>query len=413
MLDKANVEIIALQKQIDEMTPDLIKTKKVIEKTIVVVNKKKADADVERDIVSKEEAEARQQEAEAEEMRAEAQAQLDEAAPMLDEAARVIKSLDKGELYTLASIMRPTEIVVKMMELSCHMFGLKAKKQNIGKVQNDTHGYFDLARKNFLTNPNKFMADMAEYDKENITDGCVKKVNAILNAQGFTYEAVKAASGALSGVYKWSGVMMKYHELLKIVNPRREKVAQMKAELKIVREKLAIKMKQLADVEEVLAQLQAELDRNEEEGRRLENKINDCNLKLMRAGKIITGLDGEKIRWTDTVFNLGQEYELLVGNSLVAAGMVAYGGAFTSMFRTNMEEFWVESIKKLGIKVQENCSMMKVLEDPVLTKTWTANSLPSDNLSIENALIMFRSRRWSLMIDPPEPGHQVHQESLP
>ena len=57
----------------------------------------------------------------------------------------------------------------------------------------------------------------------------------------------------------------------------------------------------------------------------------------MRAGKIITGLDGEKIRWTNTVFNLGQEYELLVGNSLVAAGMVAYGGAFTSMFRNNME----------------------------------------------------------------------------
>jgi len=31
-------------------------------------------------------------------------------------------------------------------------------------------------------------------------------------------------------------VMMKYHELLKIVNPRRIKVAEMKAELKIVRE---------------------------------------------------------------------------------------------------------------------------------------------------------------------------------
>jgi dynein heavy chain len=44
--------------------------------------------------------------------------------------------------------------------------------------------------------------------------------------------------------------------------------------------------------------------------------------------------------------------------------------------------------------------MLKVLEDPVMTKTWTANNLPSDNLSIENALIMFKSRRWSLMIDP-------------
>jgi len=41
------------------MTPDLIKTKKVIEEVLVVVNTKKAAADIERDIVSKEEAEAR------------------------------------------------------------------------------------------------------------------------------------------------------------------------------------------------------------------------------------------------------------------------------------------------------------------------------------------------------------------
>jgi dynein heavy chain len=61
---------------------------------------------------------------------------------------------------------------------------------------------------------------------------------------------------------------------------------------------------------------------------------------LSRAGKIITGLAGEKTRWTETVIDLGKEYELLVGNSLVAAGMVAYGGAFTSKFRTNLEEYW-------------------------------------------------------------------------
>lgn len=41
-----------------------------------------------------------------------------------------------------------------------------------------------------------------------------------------------------------------------------------------------------------------------------------------------------------------------------------------------------------------------MLEDPVQTKTWTVAQLPSDSLSIENAIIMFRSRRWPLMIDP-------------
>jgi hypothetical protein len=54
--------------------------------------------------------------------------------------------LDKGELYTLASIQRPTETVVRMMELSCHMFGYKPKPANKGKVIGDDNGYFHLAK---------------------------------------------------------------------------------------------------------------------------------------------------------------------------------------------------------------------------------------------------------------------------
>jgi dynein heavy chain, axonemal len=65
-----------------------------------------------------------------------------------------------------------------------------------------------------------------------------------------------------------------------------------------------------------------------------------------------------------------------------------------------MEEEWVENITKLGIKVLKGCTMQSFLEDPVTTKIWVSNSLPSDTLSIENALIMFKSRRWSLMVDP-------------
>jgi len=44
--------------------------------------------------------------------------------------------------------------------------------------------------------------------------------------------------------------------------------------------------------------------------------------------------------------------------------------------------------------------MKDLLEDPVTTKLWAASSLPNDDLSIENGIIMFGSRRWPLMIDP-------------
>ena len=80
--------------------------------------------------------------------------------------------------------------------------------------------------------------------------------------------------------------------------------------------------------------------------------------------------------------------------------MVAYAGSFTSQYRAELEELWREKIDKLKIPSQKAITMMGLLEDKVKTKIWTAANLPNDNLSIENAIIMFRSRRWPLMIDP-------------
>jgi len=80
--------------------------------------------------------------------------------------------------------------------------------------------------------------------------------------------------------------------------------------------------------------------------------------------------------------------------------MMAYGGPFTALYRQALEAEWREKIKSLGIPVLENINMKQLLEDPVVTKSWNAASLPNDDLSIENGIIMFGSKRWPLMIDP-------------
>lgn len=61
---------------------------------------------------------------------------------------------------------------------------------------------------------------------------------------------------------------------------------------------------------------------------------------------------------------------------------------------------WRNSIKKLGVKITNGVTMKKVLGDDVTIRSWAVAGLPSDNLSIENGIIMFGSRRWPLMIDP-------------
>ncbi len=174
----------------------------------------------------------------------------------------------------------------------------------------------------------------------------------------------------------------------------------MNEKLGIVRANLAEKRKKLKEVEEKIESLERMFREKKELEQSLQQQIDGCYKKLDRANKIISGLEGEKTRWTATVARLDQEYGLLIGNCLVGAGMVAYAGAFTSYFRTQMEEMWRNQIKALKIDTSEHISMKTLLEDPVKTKIWTAATLPNDNLSIENAIIMFKSKRWPLMIDP-------------
>ena len=65
-------------------------------------------------------------------MKEEAERELAKATPVLEEATRVLKELNKGDLYSLATMRVPTPTVIIVMELSCHMFQLKPTKQNIG-----------------------------------------------------------------------------------------------------------------------------------------------------------------------------------------------------------------------------------------------------------------------------------------
>jgi hypothetical protein len=116
--------------------------------------------------------------------------------------------------------------------------------------------FFFTGKANLLNNPGKFMQDMKDFDKENIKEGTVKKVNAIIESEDFTMEKVKSASNALVAILKWSSAMMQYHELLKIVNPKRILVKEMNEKLVIVRADLKKKLARLKAVEEKIESLE-------------------------------------------------------------------------------------------------------------------------------------------------------------
>jgi dynein heavy chain, axonemal len=113
-----------------------------------------------------------------------------------------------------------------------------------------------------------------------------------------------------------------------------------------------------------------------------------CAKKLERANELIGGLGGEKNRWQQAAEWYGEVYTTVTGDVLVASGIVAYMGPFTTQFRTKQIEKWIDKCRALGISCSPDFSLTSVLGDPVSIRSWNIFGLPSDTFSIESGIIL-------------------------
>ena len=76
-------------------------------------------------------------------------------------------------------------------------------------------------------------------------------------------------------------------------------------------------------------------------------------------------------------------------------------GAFPIDYRKNCINKWQKLLEGLGILVSKDYSLKNTLCDPITRGIWVnSHKLPNDDFSLDNAIIMQRSKRWPLMIDP-------------
>lgn len=78
-----------------------------------------------------------------------------------------------------------------------------------------------------------------------------------MEAESMAEKKVASASGALLAVRVWVEAMIKYYEVLKIVNPKRAIAAEMGEKLGIVQANLNEKRKKVKEINDKLASLQA------------------------------------------------------------------------------------------------------------------------------------------------------------
>ncbi|CAI8007748.1 Dynein heavy chain 2, axonemal [Geodia barretti] len=91
----------------------------------------------------------------------------------------------------------------------------------------------------------------------------------------------------------------------------------------------------------------------------------------------------------------------LVGDCLVGAAFMSYAGPFLSDYRDELvQETWLKQIRELNIPCNPSYSFVTFLSKPTVVRDWNIQGLPSDPFSTENGVIVTKSSRWPLMVDP-------------
>ena len=115
--------------------------------------------------------------------------------------------------------------------------------------------------------------DMQNYDKDNIPDAVVEKIEPFLLDPNFEPGAIAKSSKAVMGMCKWVRAMMSYHKTAKVVGPKREALKAAKAKLAEATDALAVKKADLAAVEAKLLALEETYASTVAEKDRLEAQV--------------------------------------------------------------------------------------------------------------------------------------------
>ncbi|ERL86097.1 hypothetical protein D910_03511 [Dendroctonus ponderosae] len=398
-LTKKRRQVAVMQLALEALQPQLVVAQAKVEETMKIVEAESAEAaEVEKTVMIDEEA-ANEQAKAAQAIKDECEANMAVAMPILNAALAALNTLTPADITIVKTMKNPPKGVKVVMEAVCILKDIKPDKvpapSGIGTIDD----YWGPSKK--VLGDMKFLEGLINFDKDNIQPRIMAKLkDQILNDESFDPDKVKTASSAAEGICKWVIAISKYDKVAKVVAPKKAALAIAEEQFNTAMASLEIKRAQLREAREKVAKLEERLADESKKFRKLTDEVNLCQLKLQRAEDLIGGLGGEKDRWKATAKELGERYNMLVGDILVSAGIVAYLGAFTMQFRQKQIEDWVTELIGYGIVTTRDFQLAAILGEPVVIRQWNIFGLPTDNFSVENGIIISNARRYALMIDP-------------
>eukprot|EP00072_Mus_musculus_P064693 XP_011247383.1 PREDICTED: dynein heavy chain 2, axonemal isoform X9 [Mus musculus] len=384
-IDETREKVEVMSLELEDAKKKVAEFQKQCEEYLVIIVQQKREADEQQKAVTANSEKIAIEEVKCQALADNAQKDLEEALPALEEAMRALESLNKKDIGEIKSYGRPPAQVEIVMQAVMILRGneptwAEAKRQ--------------LGEQNFIKS-------LINFDKDNISDKVLKKIGAYCAQPDFQPDIIGRVSLAAKSLCMWVRAMELYGRLYRVVEPKRIRMNAAMAQLQEKQAALAEAQEKLREVAEKLEMLKKQYDEKLAQKEELRKKSEEMELKLERAGMLVSGLAGEKARWEETVQGLEEDLGYLVGDCLIAAAFLSYMGPFLTNYRDEIiNQIWIRKIRELQVPCSPRFAIDNFLTNPTKVRDWNIQGLPSDAFSTENGIIVTRGNRWALMIDP-------------
>ncbi|XP_050527307.1 dynein axonemal heavy chain 1-like [Daktulosphaira vitifoliae] len=392
-------DIKVMQAELIEIKPVIEGAKDEVDKMVITIEADREIAGVKKLEVAKVEEMAIKIAEETHELARDAQRDLDKALPLLLEAEESLKSLNKNDISEIKVLKKPPAGVVLVLESICIMKNVKPIKITSGALGKKILDYWEPSR-NMISDPASFLNSLINYDKENISEALIHSLEPYIKNPNFSPEKIITVSKACTSLCSWVHAIYKYYFVNKEVKPKKIALTEAKIRLQAADEELNSAQQQMKDVMDGLDLLQKKLTDAMNKKNKLEAKGKLCEDRMDRALRLIDGLTNERERWIELIANYKIFLVTIIGDILISAGSIAYLTPFTDKYRKSLRERWMLKMDEYNIPRSENSNIISILGEPVIIKQWQMAGLPRDDFSVENAILMFNSKRWPLVIDP-------------
>ena len=345
--------------------------------------------------------------------KADAEEDLSKAQPFVDEAERAVGSIKPNDLNELKKLGKPSDIIKLIFDCVSLLKMAPLTPTTPGEITlgvgKDKKTFFFLkdsytiVQKGILSDT-RFLASIMQFskvEKDFINDETIELMMPYLELEGFNAAVAKNASKAAEGLCIWTRAMADYHEASKIVKPKLEALRLAEAKLQDAERELFKAESRLKACQDVLSGLQSDFDKQILAKKNIEMNAANTRKRMEQATSLINGLGGERQRWNSDREEFANIRSRLVGDVALACAFVAYCGPFNQDFREYLvNQKLTLDLKDRKVPLSANIDLTDFLADIGTIGDWNMAGLPTDSLSIQNGILVTRSTRFPLLIDP-------------